>query len=70
MKTEKEIREKRKELDDRINLSLDASELGEDIVGEGAELSHTDLMTRVAMSQILGWVLEETHGPVGLGGLG
>ena len=62
MKTEKEIRYKKERLQERINLSFDASELGEDIIGKDTELSEQILLIFVTKRQTLEWVLEEEVG--------
>ena len=59
MKTEKEIKESIQWLNDRINESLNASELGEDIVGEGTELPRDVFTIYISKRQALEWVLDD-----------
>ena len=61
MKTEKEIKESIQWLNDRINESLNASELGEDITGEGTELPRDVLNIYTSKKQALEWVLEKNE---------
>ncbi len=56
MKTEKEIRGKRKELNDKINLSDDARRFG-----EGIELSQDVLLILISRREVLDWVLDEDN---------
>jgi len=57
-----EIREEIEDLRRRIDISLNASELGEDITGEGTELPTDVLNIYTTRKQTLEWVLGEEDG--------